>query len=57
MKFDSYCDLLIRNRPENDSDNRYEECEDCYRYEICKNSFEAQNIGNCEEYGNEGDFI
>lgn len=30
------CDLLVGNRPENDSDTQYYECEDCYRYETCK---------------------
>lgn len=36
MKINPRCDLLIGNRPENDSDNQYLECEDCHRYEICK---------------------
>lgn len=46
MKFDIYCDLLIGNRPENDSDNQYEECEDCHRYEICKKWHESKDIGD-----------
>lgn len=37
MKINPMCDLLVGNRPENDSDTQYYECEDCYRYEICKN--------------------
>ena len=36
MKINPYCDLLIGNRPENDSDTQYHECEDCHRYKICK---------------------
>lgn len=36
MKILKYCDLLIGNRPENDSDTQYYECEECHRYEICK---------------------
>lgn len=36
MKINPRCDLLIGNRPENDSDTQYYECEDCHRYEICK---------------------
>lgn len=42
MKFEQHCDLLIGNRPENDSDEQYYECEDCYRYEICKRWHESQ---------------
>lgn len=45
MKFNSDCDLLIGNRPENDSDNQHEECEDCHRYEVCKMWFEQNNTG------------
>lgn len=37
MKINPMCDLLVGNRPENDSDTQYYECENCYRYEICKN--------------------
>lgn len=37
MKINPMCDLLVGNRPENDSDTQYYECEDCHRYEICKN--------------------
>lgn len=36
MKINPMCDLLVGNRPENDSDTQYYECEYCYRYETCK---------------------
>lgn len=36
MKINPMCDLLVGNRPENDSDTQYYECEDCHRYETCK---------------------
>lgn len=39
VRFDEECDLLIGNRPENDSDNQYSDCEDYYRYDICNNWF------------------
>lgn len=31
----SECDLLLGNKPENDSCIQYESCKDCYRYSIC----------------------
>lgn len=40
MKLNPCCDLLEGNRPENDSDEQYDECEECYRYEICKKWYE-----------------
>lgn len=43
MKFSSECDLLIGNASENDSDEQYQECEDCYRYEICKKWYENKH--------------
>lgn len=36
MKINPMCDLLVGNRPENDSDTQYYECEDCHRCETCK---------------------
>ncbi len=36
------CDLLIGNKPENDSDEQYAECEDCYRYDICLSAKERE---------------
>lgn len=42
MKFHSECDLLIGNVPESYLDEQYLECEDCYRYEICKKCYERE---------------
>lgn len=42
MKFHSECDLLIGNVPESYLDEQYLECEDCYRYEICKKCYEQE---------------
>lgn len=44
MKFDFDCDLLIGNRPENDSDEQCYECDDCHRYDICKKYYESRRI-------------
>lgn len=44
MKFNSECDLLIGNRPENDSDEQCYECDDCHRYDICKKYYESRRI-------------
>ena len=46
MKLNPYCDLLIGNIPENDSDEQYYECEDCHRFEICKKWHESHGIGD-----------
>lgn len=43
MKFNPYCDLLIGNRPENDSDTQYDECEGCHRYDTCEAYYYGEN--------------
>lgn len=48
MKINPRCDLLMGNRPENDSDTQYYECEDCYRYEICKKHGFVEIISHSE---------
>lgn len=39
IKFDKNCDLLEGNKPENDSDDQYNSCVQCYRFDICRDYY------------------
>lgn len=42
MKLNEHCDLIIGNKPENDSDTQYHECEECHRYNICHRYYKSK---------------
>lgn len=44
MRLDPYCELLESNRPNNDSDEQFEDCVYCYRYDICKEWYKKEGL-------------